>query len=86
MAIIKVRCRYCQQAAVVKNGKAPNGLHSRRAKTVAVSYRPPSKGPVSHLVLDVTGLEVFGAGEWRQKISGLKKRRTWRKLHIAYRC
>jgi transposase len=25
MAVIKVKCRYCRQDRVVKNGKAPNG-------------------------------------------------------------
>lgn len=34
-------------------------------------------------MLDATGLKVFGAGEWRQKMYGLEKRRTWRKLPIA---
>lgn len=56
---------------------------SRRAQSVAIKYRPPSKGTVTHLVIDATGLKVFGAGEWRQKHYGLEKRRVWRKLHIA---
>jgi hypothetical protein len=38
---------------------------------------------VTHLVIDATGLKVFGAGEWRQKHYSLEKRRVWRKLHIA---
>lgn len=56
---------------------------SRRAQSVEIKYRPPSKGAVTHLVIDATGLKVFGAGEWRQKHYGLEKRRVWRKLHIA---
>jgi hypothetical protein len=56
---------------------------SRRAKNVKITYRPPSKGNISHLVIDATGIKVFGAGEWRQKCYGLERRRSWRKLHIA---
>lgn len=56
---------------------------SRRARSVEIKYRLPSKRTVTHLVIDVTGLKVFGAGEWRQKPYSLEKRRVWRKLHIA---
>lgn len=56
---------------------------SKRAKSVEVKYRPPSRGTITHLVIDSTGLKVFGAGEWRQKKYGLEKRRVWRKVHIG---
>lgn len=56
---------------------------SRRSQSVEVEYRPPSRGTATHLVIDSTGLKVFGAGEWRQKKYGLAKRRVWRKVHIA---
>ena len=36
-----------------------------------------------HLVIDSTGLKVYGEGEWKQRIHGKQKRRTWRKLHLA---
>jgi hypothetical protein len=39
-------------------------------------------GPV-HLLIDSTGLKVFGAGEWLQEKHGAKARRTWKKLHLA---
>ena len=39
-------------------------------------------GPI-HLLIDSTGLKVFGAGEWLQEKHGAKARRTWRKLHLA---
>ena len=35
-------------------------------------------GPI-HLLIDSTGLKVFGAGEWLQKKHGAKARRTWKK-------
>ena len=39
-------------------------------------------GPV-HLLIDSTGLRVYGAGEWLQEKHGTRARRTWRKLHLA---
>ncbi|MBM7456853.1 hypothetical protein HNR62_002755 [Oceanisphaera litoralis] len=56
---------------------------SKRANTVDVKYRLPSKGAVTHLVIDATGLKVFGEGEWKQRKHGKDNRRVWRKLHLA---
>src|ERR1700685_506837 len=39
-------------------------------------------GPL-HLLLDSTGLQVYGAGQWLEAKHGAKSRRTWRKLHLA---
>src|SRR3954462_10899712 len=39
-------------------------------------------GPV-HVVIDATGLKVYGAGEWQREKHGERGRRTWRKLHLA---
>ena len=39
-------------------------------------------GPV-HVVIDATGLKVYGAGEWLTEKHGERGRRTWRKLHLA---
>jgi hypothetical protein len=36
-----------------------------------------------HLVVDTTGLKVYGEGEWKVRMHGASKRRTWRKLHLA---
>jgi hypothetical protein len=41
-----------------------------------------STGPV-HVVIDSTGLKVYGAGEWHREKHGERGRRTWRKLHLA---
>ncbi len=35
------------------------------------------------MVIDSTGLKVYGAGEWQRKKHGARGRRTWRKLHLA---
>lgn len=56
---------------------------SKRAKNVDIKYRNPSRGPVAHVVIDSTGLKVFGEGEWKTRKHGKEKRRTWRKLHLA---
>src|SRR4051812_28427563 len=43
---------------------------------------PPTAEPV-HVVVDSTGLKVYGAGEWQKEKHGERGRRTWRKLHLA---
>jgi hypothetical protein len=35
------------------------------------------------LILDSTGLKVYGEGEWKVRQHGISKRRTWRKMHLA---
>jgi hypothetical protein len=54
---------------------------SRRARSLELSLAQPQK--ISHLVIDSTGLKVYGEGEWKVRLHGADKRRTWRKLHIA---
>lgn len=58
-------------------------LLSRRSKTlvVAIPRRMPQEG--LHLVIDSTGLKVYGEGEWKVKKHGAEKRRTWRKVHLG---
>jgi hypothetical protein len=36
-----------------------------------------------HVVIDSTGLKVFGEGEWKVRQHGFSQRRTWLKLHVA---
>jgi len=38
---------------------------------------------IKHVVIDATGLKVYGEGEWKVKKHGASKRRTWRKMHLA---
>ncbi len=40
------------------------------------------QGPVD-VVVDSTGLKVFGEGEWKTRKHGISKRHTWRKLRLA---
>ncbi|QQX89740.1 IS5 family transposase (plasmid) [Cupriavidus necator] len=56
---------------------------SRRAQDLhAVLPAQRSDGPL-YLVVDSTGLKVFGEGEWKVRKHGYSKRRTWRKVHLA---
>jgi IS5 family transposase len=54
----------------------------RRAKTLRINLPKKSAGPL-HLVLDSTGLKVYGEGEWKVRQHGYSKRRTWLKLHLG---
>lgn len=57
---------------------------SRRAQTlhkrIKRLIKPKKNG---HIIFDSTGLKVYGEGEWKVKIHGKSKRRTWRKFHIG---
>jgi hypothetical protein len=33
--------------------------------------------------VDSTGLKLYGEGEWKVRLHGKEKRRTWRKLHLC---
>jgi len=57
---------------------------SRRAAKLSVAKHPHQHGnPPVHLVIDATGLKIFGEGEWKVRIHGVGKRRVWRKLHLG---
>ena len=55
--------------------KRASKLHKRLPK---LSSRRPKI-----IMLDATGIKVYGEGEWKRKIHGISKRRKWLKLHIA---
>jgi hypothetical protein len=48
----------------------------------ALARAQTSDGSV-HVVIDATGLKVYGAGEWLVETHGERGRREWRKLHLA---
>jgi hypothetical protein len=35
------------------------------------------------VLIDSTGLQIYGAGQWLEEKHGTKSRRNWRKLHLA---
>ena len=58
---------------------------SRRANGVSIAQvmRQTGSEPI-HLVVDSTGLKIFGEGEWlAQKHNTKGIRRRWRKLHLG---
>jgi hypothetical protein len=55
---------------------------SRRAETLEV-LRPKAGSEPVHLLVDSTGLKLCGPGEWLVEKHGSKRRRGWRKLHLA---
>jgi hypothetical protein len=55
---------------------------SRRGRTVSICLPKRARGPL-HLVLDSSGLKVYGEGEWKVRQHGWSKHRTWRKFHLA---
>jgi len=56
---------------------------AKRAAKLGVSLDvAKSRGPLD-VVVDSTGLKVFGEGEWKVRQHGVGKRRTWRKLHLT---
>jgi Transposase DDE domain len=55
----------------------------RRARSLGVPLSAPARRAPLHLVVDSTGLKVYGEGEWKVRLHGYDKRRTWRKLHLA---
>jgi Transposase DDE domain len=58
-------------------------LLSRRARRLRVKLTANRTNYIKHLVLDASGLKVYGEGEWKVRLHGADKRRTWRKLHIS---
>lgn len=56
---------------------------SRRGRTLPVALLRQTRTGGMHVVIDSTGLKVFGEGEWKTRQHGVSKRRTWRKLHLA---
>ncbi|SFF27960.1 Transposase DDE domain-containing protein [Sulfitobacter brevis] len=58
---------------------------SRRGNGLTLRLKPRSKSDKPlQLVVDSTGLKIFGEGDWlEQKHKTKRKRRSWRKLHLG---
>lgn len=55
----------------------------RRSATIEIDIKVTSGLGSIDLVIDSTGLKVYGDGEWKARKHGPSKRRTWRKLHMG---
>jgi IS5 family transposase len=56
---------------------------SRRRATLEVGLLRTRKKAALHMVVDSTGVKVFGEGEWKVRQHGYTRRRTWRKVHVG---
>lgn len=56
---------------------------SRRRGQLTVTLPVQKLRSTRHLVVDSTGIKVYGEGEWKVRQHGWSKRRTWRKLHLC---
>jgi Transposase DDE domain len=60
---------------------------SRRARTwsplTGRNIRQPLPDGPLHVLVDSTGLKIYGAGQWLEEKHGAKSHRGWRKLHLA---
>jgi Transposase DDE domain len=55
---------------------------SNRGKALKVEL-PKKTSQSLNIVMDSTGLKIYGEGEWKVRMHGVSKRRTWRKLHLG---
>jgi hypothetical protein len=55
---------------------------SKRGKDLKVKL-PKKTNQSLNIVMDSTGLKIYGQGEWKVRMHGVSKRRTWRKLHVG---
>ena len=58
-------------------------LLCKRSQDLEVNLASNPTDEPKHIVLDSTGLKVYGEGEWKVRQHGYSKRRTWRKLHLS---
>ena len=55
---------------------------SKRGKELKVKL-PKKTSQSLNIVMDSIGLKIYGEGEWKVRMHGVSKRRTWLKLHIG---
>lgn len=58
-------------------------LLCKRSRGIEIDLSSTPADEPKHIVLDSTGLKVYGEGEWKVRQHGYSKRRTWRKLHLS---
>jgi Transposase DDE domain len=55
----------------------------RRQGALSIQSSLTLQSSPRHVVIDATGLKVYGAGEWHIQKHHVSRRRTWRKLHLG---
>src|SRR3982751_3303307 len=56
---------------------------SRRGGGLTVLPQRVAQNEPLHLLVDSTGVKIYGEGEWLDQKHGVRSRRRWRKLHLA---
>lgn len=55
---------------------------SRRGRFLLVELPKDDKEEI-HVVIDSSGVKIYGDGEWQRKKHGKTKKRGWKKIHVA---
>jgi transposase len=56
---------------------------SRRGGGLTILPKRSDRKEPLHLLVDSTGLKIYGEGEWLDQKHGIRSRRRWRKLHLG---
>jgi transposase len=56
---------------------------SRRGGGLTILPKRIERDEPLHLLIDSTGLKIYGEGEWLDQQHGIRSRRRWRKLHLG---
>src|SRR5271163_1622260 len=56
---------------------------SRRSGGLTILLKRLGRAEALHLLVDSTGLKIYGEGEWLDQKHGIRSRRRWRKLHLG---
>jgi hypothetical protein len=56
---------------------------SRRGGGLTILPKCVDRTEPLHLLVDSTGLKIYGEGEWLDQKHGIRSRRRWRKLHLG---
>ena len=56
---------------------------SRRGGGLTILPKRIHRTEPLHLLVDSTGLKIYGEGEWLDQKHGIRSRRRWRKLHLG---
>jgi len=55
----------------------------KRSAELIIMLPVTRTGKAKHIVVDSSGLKIYGEGEWKVRQHGYSKHRTWRKLHLS---
>ena len=70
----------CLGAETAQGGTVGARLHDlMSAAKAAVSLPRRAQGEPLHVVVDATGIKVYGEGEWKVRSHGGAKQRRWQK-------